>query len=191
MLYINIMIIHKTHSKNDLIDLINTLNLKIVFSHVDIKRDIHDKLIELLNEKNNDKIHYPNVYKIKNYNDLKYYLKNKNPKKILTTKEKNDIMKICKNIINYCNNGYELDNSPRYNFITEIYDDMDYIKQFGDIPSVRRCCKLMNKNIKLQNHFVPVLSPQMQKMLNDKQSTKQTYHKCLKVKTGDFKLYFD
>ena len=141
------MIIHKTHSKNDLTDLINTLNLKIVFSHVDIKRDIHDKLIEFLNQKNNDKINYPNVYKIKNKNDLKCYLKNKNPKKILSTKEKNDIMKICKNIINYCNNGYELDNSPRYNDIVEIYDDMDYIKQFGDIPSVRRCCKLLNYKI--------------------------------------------
>ena len=69
------MIIHKTHSKNDLTDLINTLNLKIVFSHVDIKRDIHDKLIEFLNQKNNDKINYPNVYKIKNKNDLKCYLK--------------------------------------------------------------------------------------------------------------------
>ena len=191
------MIIHKTHSKNDLIDLINTLNIKIVFSHVDIKKDIHDKFIELLNQKNNDKqsynnkISFPNVYNIKNYNDLKCYLKNKNPKKILSTKEKNDIMKICKNIINYCNNGYELDNSPRYNDIQEIYDDMDYIKQFGDIPSVRRCCKLINKNIKSQNHYIPILSPQMKKMLNDKQSTKQTYHKSLKIKSGDFKLYFD
>jgi len=185
------MTICKTHSKRDLIDLINTLNLKIVFSHVDVKRDIHDKLIELLHQNNNDKILYPNVYKIKNYNDLKCYLKNKNPKKILSTQEKSDIMKICKNIIDYCNNGYDTENSIRYNNITEIHDDMNYIKQFGDIPSVRRCCKLINQQMKLDEHFIPVLSPQMQKIINDKQSAKQTYHKCLKSKNKKVLLYFD
>lgn len=186
------MIIDKTHSRNDLIELINTLNLKIVFSHVDIKKDIHDKLLNLLNDKNMQiPIEYPNVYNIKNYNDLKCYLKNCNPKKILSTKEKNDIMKICKHIINYCNSGYNLEDSLKYNHTKEIFDDMDYIKRFGDIPSVRRCCKLMNKNLKSINHFHPVLSPQMKKYLDDKQQSKQKYSKCLKVKNKKVLLYFD
>ena len=42
------MIIHKSHSKTDLIDLINHINLKVVFSHQDNKRNIQDKLYELL-----------------------------------------------------------------------------------------------------------------------------------------------
>jgi len=187
------MIIDKSHSKLDLIQLINTLNLKIVFSHVDIKRDIHDKLINLLNSKNiNKQIIYPNVYNIQNSNDLKCYLKNKNPKKILTTKEKNDIMKICKHIINYCNNGYDLECSVRYNDLQTIYDDLNYIKQFGDIPSVRRCCKLINKTLKQQNHFIAVLSPQMKKCINDKLLSKpKYYHKSLKIKHDKIILHFD
>ena len=42
------MIIHKTHSKNDLIDLINNLNLNIVFSFQDNKKSIQDKLLSYI-----------------------------------------------------------------------------------------------------------------------------------------------
>ena len=42
------IIIEKSHSKNDLIDLINTLDLRVVFSHQDNKKSIQDKLIDLL-----------------------------------------------------------------------------------------------------------------------------------------------
>jgi len=185
------MIIHKTHSKNDLIDLINTLSLTIIFSHVDIKRNIHDKLYELLDDKTLQKeFNTDNVYKIKNYNDLRQYLKKSNPKKYLTVKEKQDIMKICKCIINYCVNGYDIEYSYKYQTIQEINDDMDYIKQFGDIPSVRRCCRLMNKNRQFQDHYIPIISPQVQKQLNDKKIPKNVT-KTIKVHTGEFILNFN
>ncbi len=76
---------------------------------------------------------------------MKYYIINKNPKKTLTIKEKNDVMKICKNIIHYCNNGELIELSAYYNDKQQIHDDMLYIIQFGDIPSVRRCCKIWKK----------------------------------------------
>lgn len=185
------MIIHKTHSKNDLIDLINTLHLKIVFSHVDIKKNIHDKFYELLQNKTLQKPFLSeNVYHIKNYSDLKNYLRKPNPKKYLSVKEKADIMKICKCIINYCVSGYDLEYSFKYNNVKDIEDDMHYIKQFGDIPSVRRCCKLMNKYLTPENHYIPIVSPQVQKQLNERNLSKQV-PKCLKVHSGNFVLSFN
>jgi len=38
------MIIHKSHSKLDLLEIINDLDLKIVHSHQDNKKDIQEKL---------------------------------------------------------------------------------------------------------------------------------------------------
>ena len=77
------MLIHKSHSKNDLIDLINHLDLKITFK--------------------------------------------------------------------------------------ELQDDIDYIKQFGDIPSVRRACRLLNIDPKFNGiKIIPLVSPQVQKALDDK-----------------------
>lgn len=186
------MIIDKTHSKHDLIDLINTLNLKIIFSHVDIKKNIHDKFYDMLKDQTLQKIIFDdNVYNVKNISDLRIYLKKPNPKKYLSVKEKNDIMKICKHIISYCTSGYNFDSSYKYDNIRQIEDDMHYIKQFGDIPSVRRCCKLLNKNIKQENHYIPVISPQVQKHLNDKLTIKKPLCQALKVHTGDFIIHFN
>ena len=174
------MIIHKSHSKTDLIDYINDLGLPIVFSHQDNKRDIHEKYKEIFLKKFEFK---PNFYKIENLDGLKIYLENCNPKKTLSIKEKQNVMLICKHIINYCKTGYDF-NLCKYETPKELQDDMDFIKQFGDIPSVRRCCRLMNQDPKFSNYtFKPLISPQVQKELDEKKSIKST-------KTLNFKLRF-
>ncbi|MHA2181380.1 MAG: hypothetical protein ACXAAH_08155 [Promethearchaeota archaeon] len=171
--------IHKSHSKNDLIDLINYLGLPIVFSHQDNKKNIQDKI--KLSMKEDFKIK-DNYFKIETKDQLIVYLEKQNPKKLLTTKEKNDVMNIAKFIINYCKAGYDI-NCSKYNDIKEIIDDMDYIKQFGDIPSVRRCCKLLKNDMKLTGiTFKPYISPQVQKNLDDKKITKSVQYTNIKIR---------
>jgi len=167
------MQIHKTHSKTDLTVLINILNLPIVFSHQDCKSTIQEKLIVFLKNK---KISIePNYYEIKNRDDLLSYLKNKNPKKMLNMKEKADVMKICKAILQYCKNDFDI-TTCQYNTLKEIEDDMDYIKQFGDLPSVRRCCRLLKEDVKFSGkEFKPLISPQVQKELDEKHLIKRVY----------------
>jgi predicted phosphoadenosine phosphosulfate sulfurtransferase len=175
------MIIHKSHSKTDLIDYINDLGLPIVFSHQDNKRDIHEKYQEVFLKKFDFK---PNFYKIENLDGLKIYLENCNPKKTLSIKEKQNVMLICKHIINYCKNGYDL-NLCKYESPKELQDDMDFIKQFGDIPSVRRCCKLMNNDYHFVGiNFKPYISPQTQKILDEKNanSTKKNLNFGAKIR---------
>jgi len=184
--------IHKSHSKNDLIDLINHLGLKIVFSHQDNKKDIQNKLLNYMNGEVEIKKNY---YNIDDKDQLKVYIQNKNPRKLLTTKEKNDVMNIAKFIINYCKSGYDL-NCSKYNSIQEIIDDMDYIKQFGDIPSVRRCCKLLLQDVKLTGiTFKPYISPQVQKTLDDKKVYKSVHYTNIKIRHSTPEdpiiLYFD
>ena len=171
--------IHKSHSKNDLIDLINYLGLPIVFSHQDNKKNIQDKIKDCLRKDFEIKDNY---FKIETKDQLIVYLEKQNPKKLLTTKEKNDVMNIAKFIINYCKAGYDI-NCSKYNDIKEIIDDMDYIKQFGDIPSVRRCCKLLKNDMKLTGiTFKPYISPQVQKTLDDKKITKSIQYTNIKIR---------
>jgi len=184
--------IHKSHSKNDLIDLINHLGLKIVFSHQDNKKDIQNKIREYLSKEVEIKKNY---FNIDDKDQLKVFLDKQNPKKLLTTKEKNDVMNIAKFIINYCKAGYDIDCS-KYNNIKEIIDDMDYIKQFGDIPSVRRCCKLLLDDVKLNGTtFKPYISPQVQKTLDDKKTFKSVHYCNIKIRRSTPEdpiiLYFD
>jgi hypothetical protein len=173
------MIIDKSFSKTDLIDLINDLNLPIVHSHQDNKKDIQDKFNECITQK----LTIPeNFYNIKNKDDLINYIQNKNPKKTLTIKEKQDVMKICKKIIQYCKSNYDLD-TTEYNDYKSMTDDMDYIKQFGDIPSVRRCCRLMNEDVKTGGiKYVPLISPQAKKDLEQKNNVKKVKNYKLTIR---------
>jgi hypothetical protein len=174
------LVIDKSHSKTDLIDLIIHLNLPIVFSHQDIKKDIQDKLIRYV--KNKKLIIDDNYYGIKSRDDLISYLKNRNPKKILTIQEKSNVMKICKSIIQYCKNDFDLTYCD-YNSQKEIEDDMDYVKQFGDVPSVRRCCRLLREDVKMEGKvFKPLISPQVQKDLDEKYKMKKIYPYRLSIR---------
>jgi len=186
------MIIHKTFSKTDLIEIIIDLNLPIVYSHQDNKKDLQSKFKKCLGE---DLQFSKNFYKIENKDGLINYLENQNPKKILTIKEKQDVMKICKKIIQYCKSNYDITITD-YLTQRDIIDDMDYIKQFGDIPSVRRCCRLMNLDVKCGGLiFKPLISPQVQKLLDEKKKTKEikTYSMTIRHATDaqPIILHFD
>ena len=165
-------IISKTHSKLDLLEIINDLNLPIVHSHQDNKKDIQEKLKSFCEKEDDFIFKKENIYHIKNYYDLKCYLININPKKKISIKEKKQVMFIAKNIINYCLHGKVLDWSPYYNEHQQINDDLHYVKQFGDIPSVRRACYLFNLTLTPENHFHPLISPQVQAKMVIKKSHK-------------------
>lgn len=185
------MQMHKSHSKNDLVEMINTMDLPVVFNHANNKKDIQDKIIYLLSDRNTDEKIKNNFYKINTYQDLKVYLNCVNPKKTLSVKEKSDVMKICKHIIQYCKNGELVELSEYYKDIKMIDDDMHYIKQFGDIPSVRRACKLINQFKLEKDRYIPLISPQIQKRLNDKISSQTVLYGKLVVKRGKFKIIFE
>ncbi len=181
------MNIHKTHSKTDLIELINTLDLPVINSHQDNKKSIQLKLLQVLGK---DLTFTDNVYKIHNSSELRAYLMTQNPKKNLNVKEKKDLMIICKKIIHYCNNGYCIYKS-QYVDEKQIEDDMLYIKQFGDLPSVRRACRLMNDNIMSKVVYEPLISPQVRKQLEEKEKLKnKNVYQC-RIRKGPFTIKFD
>jgi len=186
------MIIHKSHSRTDLVELINDLNLPIVHSHQDNKNDIQTKFKECIKKQFEIK---DNFYNIKSKDSLISYLENKNPKKTLTIKEKQNVMMICKKIIQYCKSNYDLTVTD-YNSQQELIDDMDYIKMFGDIPSSRRCCRLINEDPKMGGlKFKPLISPSVQKDLDEKKKTKKVISYKLMIRKStpenEIILYFD
>ena len=181
------MKIHKTHSKADLISLINTINIPVIHSHAHNKKDIQNILAETFEK---DITYEDNVYKIKDSRDLKLYLCNPNPKKSLSVKEKAAIMSVCRKIKDYCNNGYVICKS-NYENEREIEDDMLYILQHGDLPSVRRACRLMNQNVCATRKYDPIISPQVKRQLEEQRISKTVHMNILGIKHGEFTISFD
>jgi hypothetical protein len=178
------MFIHKTHTKKDLLKLCKTFNININPSLS--KREIIDMFPKLF-----DKVSYSdNEYNIKNKSDLINYLKTKSPIQRLNADDKKIIMLKCKSIIYYCTNNYNLSMSV-YNNHNEILNDLIYIHKYGEIPSVRRACKLYNQDPKKINSVNPVIPEYIQKELSRNQVSCENIMYNLTIKRGKFIVSFE
>ena len=114
----------------------------------------------------------------------------KNPKKSLSVKEKAVVMGITKEISRFAKSNYIVENT-RYASMKELEDDMLYIVQYGDLPSVRRAVKLMNDNIQRSRVWTCVISPQVKKIIDEKEEQKRTNAYHATFRRGEFIITFD
>ena len=98
------MFIHKTHSKKDLSNIIKIFNININEPDKLKKKDLIKELIIQFSfiDEIEPELDY---YMFYNLVDLKTYLYNCNPKKLLSIKEKNHVILTCKRIQQYINNN--------------------------------------------------------------------------------------
>lgn len=178
------MYIHKTHTKKDLLKMMDILKVKV--NGALSKREIIEVIPKLING-----IDYPNNhYNIKNKDELTRYLKTKSPIKRLNADEKRIIMMKSKNIIYYSVEGYNLSNSV-YDNHNQVMNDAVYIHSHGDIPSVRRACRLYNQDPKKINQVNPIIPEDILIELNNNRITKETFYTGLIIKHEKVILHFD
>ena len=183
--------IHKTHSKLELCQLIDTYNINInnpkKYKKAELQELVEKELttLDVLNiPTNNDIYHFTNIM------DLKFFLVSINPKKLLTIKQKQQIQFTCKKLKHYCHNNYNLKYTD-YKTLEAVYLDAKFIEPYGDIPSVRKVCNLLNKDIKKPFLLKPIISPIVQKELDKKiRYKKSNIIKCV-IKHGHFTINFD
>ena len=122
--------------------------------------------------------------------DLKTFLFNCNPKKLLSIKEKNNVILSCKRIQQYIFNNYIINNSS-FKDMDELHELAKYIEPYGDIPSVRRACKGLNNHQENIFNLNPTISKQTARELEKKLEYKKTYQNTLEVKYGKYFIIFD
>ena len=103
--------IHKTFSKLDLKDIILDLNINIPYYDALNKYQLVKALNIYMNNDNEYDFINSGMFKNKNLEYLQLYLSLPNPNKLLSVKEKNNILKLCKEIIHYCNTGFCIENT--------------------------------------------------------------------------------
>ena len=181
---------HKSHSRRDLVDIIKTFKLPIEDPEDFNKKDLSDKLHFVLYDVIDAIMSDEHYFGIKDLHDLKEYLIKPNQKKILSVKDKNEIMTTAKLIIQYCKGGYCTDLSY-FDNIEIIYSEARRIAQFGDIPSVRRMCQLINQNPHSNERIFPIISKKVQKDLEIKELTSKTIHHSLCIRKEKVIVSFD
>lgn len=184
------MIIHKSHSKKDLYDIIKVFHFPITDKHITktdlvnlIKDTIHSNLFNIVDN---------NKYLIDNKEDLVYYLISVNPKKRLSVKDKKQLIMDCKRINQYSSNHFTIDNTT-FKTEEEVKELINKCKEYGEIPTVRKMIKRYNEN--------PMLSPAdrvkvnvskiVQKELDDNRIVKKVFMKNLKIIPGPHLITFN
>jgi hypothetical protein len=184
------MKIHSSHSKKELLEVVNSFNLDIP-DYLDVnKKELTNKIKVALDEM--DEIEPEEEYFfVETKEELIEYLSAHNPSKILTIKEKDKVMLVAKQLIQYCRNGYFI-NYTEYRDFTEIFSDAKICEKYGDIPSCRRAVTLINGDPKLLPDFRklnPVISQRVNKKIDNMKKIQKVNRMCLT--RGEFILYFD
>jgi hypothetical protein len=179
--------IHPSHSRKDLIEIIEMLDLWIDITLK--KHELSEQLCIQLGdiEKLPD---YTDFFDFKDKNDLKVYLSNPTPKNIVPSLEKHIVYDKIRNIIYYCKGANYLVHSSNYNHIKDIIKDAEYISTYGDEPSVRRALRLLEKDNKIKDIIKPKLSIRAKKRLHDKNRIKSLTRPRMKIHKGTFVILF-
>ena len=179
-------------AKIDLLNKFTIKDLNFLFT-VNKKKYELSKITSLLNE---IKFSSPFIeiepneeYCFNNLIDLKYYLINVNPKKLLTIKQKNELIMNCKKIKHYCINSCNINNTD-FNSKEEIYKLAQECSMFGDIPSVRKMVRDLMKDPNKLFVIVPNISKPVQRELDEKKRLKNIQNNKLKVEHGSYILNF-
>ena len=182
--------IHKTFTKKDLIDFIQSYDVPIDDPKQYNKGELSINLTELLMTEDfqiSFSADYPDFF---HNQDLIEYLALPKSNEELNYKEKTDMIQRAKKIINYARNGYMISFTD-YLSIDEIYQDGILVANHCDIPTCRRAISEINKDQKIRNKIEPKLSPKMKKTLEQKKINKSDLLPKMKFERKYIELSFD
>ncbi len=157
------MLVDKSHSKKDIVNLFKKHG--VIIDDKLSKGNIIKNIESYMNDFQYNK-------KIKNKTELKDYLKKQSPKQRPNTQQKTEIMFKAKKIIKWANNDYIFDGAT-YTNSEDPYNDIMSIYMWGDLPSVRRACRMYNLSIHSKNHINPVITADVEEELNNNKFIKQ------------------
>jgi hypothetical protein len=186
---VKLNVIHKSHSKKNIIELIQLLNIPIEDPEDLNKHQIQKKMIVYANE-NPNSMFMPNHLFITSMKDLIDHLTNINQKKINGTDTRANVMKKAKKLTQYTKSDY-LYFEKGYMRIEDVIEDVEYILPYGDFPSVRKAIAHINNDPKLTNKYFPVISQKEQNRIKEKLEARRQKAGVAVVRKGTFLIRFD
>ena len=186
--------IHHTHTRKTIIDLISIYKLDsqpLLTGYKKQKKDMLCKNLWTVLQNDDLSLEAGKDYDI--FKSVKYFRDNlSSPSEIqpISESENIKISIIVKKLVNYCKScSYELTYSL-YENIEEVINDCTYISKFGNIPTVRRAVKLVNRDNKIKKNIEPVISHKVKRNMILKEKAVQDLNPHFSIKKGNFSLDF-
>tara|TARA_R110001592_G_scaffold94039_2_gene272647 strand:- start:224 stop:778 length:555 start_codon:yes stop_codon:yes gene_type:complete len=183
--------IHPSHSKKDLIEVIELFELYGIVDYRDMTKEelqiaVWDYVRDIGYIKPDQEYFF-----VDDSHALLKYLNTASPRQILTAQQLESITNTCKNLIFYSKQCSHQIGSSNYTDIDEIIDDAIEISKNGDLPIVRRALRLLNEDIKIDVSIEPVITTRTKKKLLRQEQMKIKNIGKLEVTHGKVLVTFD
>ena len=182
--------IHKTFTKKDLLEIIQTYDIPIEDPKQYNKNDLSMTLTELLITEDYEisfSPDYPDFFKNE---DLTEYLSLPKSNEELNYQEKSDMIQKAKKLINYARNGFML-SFTEYISHDDLYQDGIIVANHCDIPTCRRAIDELNNDPKIRNKIEKQITPKIKKKLDQKKINKEELQPKFKFRRGHYEISFD
>tara|TARA_R110000787_G_C13366002_1_gene440445 strand:+ start:691 stop:1245 length:555 start_codon:yes stop_codon:yes gene_type:complete len=183
--------IHSSHSKKDLVELIEYFN----FVEIDDFREKSkaELQVELWEYVKGLKYINPDMetFFVEDVAELIRYLQRRSPKQLLTQHHLEKVSLMSKNIIFYCRECSYCLPASNYDCIDEVVENAIEVSQYGDLPMVRRALRLLNCDDKIEVHIEPIITKRVMKKIKRIEDMKKMNVGRLKVEAGRHIVSFD
>jgi len=180
--------IHYSHSRKELIELIHVFELNLDGYEALNRNDLGITLWAFLESQTEIP---DNSELFKDLEELKMFLRNKSPCRVIHAKDKLLFFDKIRELIYYCKDCNYIIFSSNFTTLEDIIKCANEIKIYGDEPSVRRALRLLNKDIKLKENIEPEISTYVLNRLKRKQEIIKKTKPSFKKHTGQFTVVFD
>lgn len=180
--------IHSTHTKKDLIEIIEVFEFDIEDYQDYSKSELSKTLWEYIENINSIQPDCSYFY-IENVEQLKDFLTSPNQSRI-SIKEKNAMIDKAKDILFYCKNGYLLSYSV-FVSVDELREEADKLSFYGNIPTINRALTLLNKDKKINPKIDIIQSGKVKIKLRKKKEERLKKMGQLKITKGKHIVRFD
>jgi|TARA_R110000737_G_scaffold189256_1_gene211272 hypothetical protein len=183
------MIVHTSHSKKDLCDIILIFNLPLEDYKQNVKKAIGEELMITLMTMETICPNY-DFFEISTLDELIEYLSSPKKRGNISLKEREISILKAKSLIHFVKGCGGTFGKSDYDDISQVSSDAEYIKKYADVPTCRMALRLLNESTILKYKIVPELSYKVQKQLEKKQKIKAGQQATFSVRRGIFNLDF-
>tara|TARA_R110000765_G_scaffold179183_1_gene285014 strand:- start:255 stop:827 length:573 start_codon:yes stop_codon:yes gene_type:complete len=189
------MAIHSTHSRKELIDLIEIYQLQenndYLHNYDQMSKHILSKLLwKSIQEMDTLIIKDNDLFFFESLEHLKEFISKPTPNRQVRGKDilwLHDKLRNLNYYINHC--GYLVSQS-NYSCLDDVIKDINFVKEYGSLPAVRRIVRLINNDVKIKVQFECNLSERQRKALQIKEQIKKQTSPQFKVKKGTHTIIF-
>jgi hypothetical protein len=156
--------IHPSHPRKELVEIVEIFQIFQVKDYKDLRKmDLSRNLWYVLTKSEYikpDQTHYF----VENVHELREYLMKPHHKQIPNDVVREDVISRVKNLLFYSKTGYDFVGS-NYKDIEGVIADVLFVRNYGDLPAVRRAIRLVNGDEKMPTKMSPVLTRRCEKKL--------------------------